>query len=369
VITGKRTPDEEKAFKAACAEQLLHLGPAKERVHDPYTGKHLFITPTTQTCPEPTCIDGWAYNVDDGLIPCPVCGGQICSKCNDTGMYVPERHVDDPDFGKPEYCPRNCRAARTLQQERTAKLYAGARLPDGYQDCTLDTFRQMIRRDDDALKKLRLPPEEHKLHALWTGKALAYYAIEAFIANEGHAVDYAKIVAAARGQADPSVFSDVRNSLVLHGPHGVGKTGMVAAVVNALVPAGHVVRYTRTQDFVMAVQRRYNDKWRDSSVRDAFGDMESAEVIDAVKHAPLLILDEFDMPDADTPNKMGLIENVIRHRTGYLLPTLITTNLDAGGLEERWGTTTLSVLKQRCHFIAMGGQPLRAVPQSIPGVL
>lgn len=353
MITGKRTPEEEQAFRAAKAALFAGISGPKVAYDDPYTGKRLYVTPVAEDACPACGGHRTLYDPARGLEPCPLCADDVCPLCGDTGMYVPERHVDDPDFGKPEPCPRQCRVARELQQQRTAKLYAGARLPDGYQDCTLDTFRQIVGQR----------------RALWTGKALAYYAIEAFIANDGHAVDYAAIVAAARGKADDSVFSDVRNSLVLHGPPGVGKTGMVAAVVNALVPAGHVVRYIRTQDFIKAVQDRYPKDWRDSPPNDEFGDLESGAVVDVVRKAPLLILDEFDMPDAARENKQSIIENVIRYRTGYLLPTLITTNLDADGLEERWGTTTLSVLKQRAHFIAMGGQPLRAVPQSIVGVL
>src|SRR5690606_9714731 len=159
----------------------------------------------------------------------------------------------------------------------------------------------------------------------WHGKMLAFYAVEAFIASAGNAdapfgVDYAEIVAKARGKAANDGFSDTRNSLVLHGPHGVRKTGFAAATANALVPPGVTVRYIRVQDFIKAVQDRYGADWRDNPPDDDFGDLDSGKVIDVVRKAPLLILDEFDTPDAARENKQSIIENVIRYRTGYLLP-------------------------------------------------
>lgn len=363
-IIGKRTSEEEKAFVKACGVQLRATQPAKRAVRDPFTGATIYVVPSTSTCPEPTCKDGYAYDPDRGLYPCPVCKVHTCPKCGGTGMYVPPLPTDNVDFGKPILCPNRCAAALALQQARVERLYAGARLPDGYQTCTLESFNALVTNDDS-------PPGEE----LWRGKLLAFEAARAFIVNAANealpfGVDYAEMVANATDEPVPGLMAgDVRNSLVFHGPHGVGKTGFAASIVNALVPAGHVVRYCRTQDFIKAVQDRYPNDWRDAPPDDDFGDLESGAVIDVVRKAPVLVFDEFDMPDAARENKQSIVENVIRYRTGYLLPTIITTNLDADGLEARWGTTTLSVLRQRAHFIAVGGPVLRAVPQAIRGVL
>jgi DNA replication protein DnaC len=348
----------------ACGQQLRAAYPDKRAFRDPFTGQTIYVVPSTSTCPEPTCKDGTAYHPDYGLIPCPVCNAKACPKCGGTGMYVPPLPSDNVNFGKPIFCPEKCEASQRLQQDYVAKLYAGSALPEGYQDCTLDSFLALVQADD-------APAGEER----WRGKLLAFEAVSAFIANAASealpfGVDYAAVVSAAEPQAARDLLpGDVRNSLVLHGPHGTGKTGFAAAIVNALVSAGYAVRYIRTQDFIKAVQDRYGENWRDNPPDDEFGDLESGRVIDVVRKAPVLILDEFDMPDAARENKQSIIENVVRYRMNYRMPTVITTNLDYGALETRWGTTTMVVLGQRAHFIAVGGPVLRVTPQAIQGVL
>lgn len=357
MITGKRSPDEEKAFNRAKAAAFQGVSPKRERFVDPYTGATYYVAPIPADVCQECGGHRVVYDVDAGLLPCPACATDVCPVCGDLGVVAPERSIDDPDHGRLVLCPRQCKAARQLQQDRTAKLYAGAKLPQTYQDCTLASFRELVRRDDAA--------------RLWDGKMLAYYAVEAFIAaaDRGYYVDYADVVAKARGATLGDVLPDERNWLVLFGERGVGKTGFMAAVVNALVPQNHVIRYIRTQDFVKAVHDRYGDDWRDNPPDDEFGAMDSGAVLDTVRKAPLLILDEFDMPDGGTPSKQALMESVIRHRHGHMLPTLITTNLDEDGLERRWGATTVTVIRQRAHFVPVGGPALRPTPQMISEVL
>lgn len=347
----KRTAEEEAEFRRNVANAFKGIGSERVPYQDAYTGKTLYIVPVApdvcQTC------GGHGVVYEDELKPCPDCQRQACPVCGDTGTVTLAVPVTDPRFGRMMPCPQDCRAARRLHQEHTAKLYAGTKLPRGYEGCTLASFQAMLR----AYRRLEL----------WRGKMLAFHAVQAFIVSDNHAVDYRDIVSKARGYDSDDVFTDERNSLVLFGPHGMGKTGMLACIVNALVPQGRVMRYIRAQDFIKAVQDRYGDDWRDSPPADDFGDMDSGAVLDSVRNAPLLLLDEFDMPDAGTANKQAIMESVIRHRMGHLLPTVITTNLDADGLEERWGTTTLSVLRERAHFIPMTGTPLRAVEQTLAG--
>src|SRR5690606_26231970 len=122
-------------------------------------------------------------------------------------------------------------------------------------------------------------------------------------------------------------FEDWRNWLVLYGDRGVGKTGLAASVVNALVPLGVPVRYLRVQSYLKAVQNRFSKYWRDNPPDDEFGDMEAGKVKEVVERAPVLILDEFDVADM-SENKEGIMEDLIRYRHGQMLPTIITTNLD-----------------------------------------
>lgn len=266
----------------------------------------------------------------------------VCPVCEDRGFVTYQREVHP--------CPARCASSQAQQAARQRKLYEGARLPAEYRDMTLESFRDLIRQRGNSA---------------WHGKQFAYHATDAFI-NAGlhHLVNLREVYEAAG--AKNSARDDSRNWLVLYGPHGTGKTGFAAAIVNAAVEAGEVVRYTRTQDFIAAVQARYGLGEDDRYPADGYGDVSAESVLEAVRNAPLLVLDEFDMPDAKRENKQAIIENVIRYRHGELLPTVITTNLGSmDEMEARWGTTTVSVIGQRAHWIGITGLPLRPVPQDV----
>lgn len=312
-----RTPTEEKTFRQALADYWRGIGPERVPVRDRRTGKTIYVLPDQDATPAPAC---------------PTCAGR--------GWIM-------RDAATPSYCPDDCAAAQALRGERLATLYQSARLPREYQGLTLDSFYETCQRQP----------------AYWNGKKLGYEAMRRWIAAaaDEHMVDAAALAAHVGGEA----HEDWRNWLVLSGPRGVGKTGLVAAAVNALVAEGRPVRYTRTQDFLKAVQDRYG-AGRDEYVapRDEFVDVDSGGVIDLVRKTPVLLLDEFDVADS-SGNKQAIMENVIRYRHGELLPTVLTTNLDQREMEARWGATTVSVILQRAHWIPMGGLPLRAIPQRL----
>lgn len=285
------------------------------------------------------------YSVERGLEPCPDC---VCSTCLDHGFITPNVKKGDPRFGQPEPCPKNCKAAQGIAAERQARLYVATRLPLEYQALTFDTFVERLDADP----------------TLWNGKRLGFAAADLFsqalITGDGY-FDIAEAAALAGVKAN----SDRRNWLVLWGKHGRGKTGLEAAIMNRVVPAGKPFLYTRAQDFIAAMQARYDEDWRDYPPKDAYDALSAAQIMGLVSQCPILGLDEFDMPDARRENKQAIIERLIRYRHGQLLPTLITTNLSADEMEERWGTTTMSVIRQRAHFVYVGGENLRAVPQEL----
>lgn len=322
----KRTPAEEAAFKTARAN--LYRQP-----------------PVCAHCGS----DGVRLNKAEKLLYCLDCQKETCVVCNNRGWVTPDVRADDARFGKAEYCPNGCEARRNQQYERQLRLYNAAELPGEYRKLTFASF--------DALFERR--PE------LADGKWLAYHAALLFVtaANRNFTVDLADAARLARLKAN----HDERNSLLFYGVHGTGKTGLAAAIVNALVPLGVVMRYIRAQDFIEAVQRRYSEEARLKALDDGFVASGAAEVKDAVKDVPLLILDEFDLPGVDkSDDKQAIMELVINHRHNRHLPTIITTNLSSmAAMETRWGATTVSRVGQMCHWIEVGEPTLRPQPQFV----
>lgn len=266
---------------------------------------------------------------------CPECG--VCEVCAGRGYVRPALHSSHPEFGRLFPCPAHCEAARQAESDGLQRLIGRSRLPVEYRYLTFETFDEL--------------PESQRL-----GKVTARAAAASFVNNAdgGYYVDRREL-GESLGQA---AELDLRNWLVFHGQHGRGKTGLAAAILNYLLSTGRFALYTRLQDLIKAIQARYGDAPQ-GGYRDEFGDVTADQIIDTVKRAPVLLLDEFDLPDAQRSDKQSIVENIIRFRHGEILPTVITTNLDADGVELRWGTTTMSVMRQRAHWIPVTGENLR----------
>jgi DNA replication protein DnaC len=269
---------------------------------------------------------------------CPRCQPAMCPRCGDLGMVGFEVPISHPMFGKLMPCPEpGCAAVAAAQSDRRERLVQYAQLDDEYRDNTFESFMAL---------------SEH----LRDGKMRAYHAALQFVQNAdtGYWVNKADL-AIQFGQTAPD---DYRNWLVFYGEPGVGKTGMLACVVNALTAQYRPSMYARLQNWLEGVQKRYREK---DDYDDEYGNDNSNQVIDRLRDAPVALVDEFDIPnlkrDSDTENK---VQNVINYRYNKRLPTLITTNLDPAGIKRRWGDVIASRLRQRAHFIPMTGESLRA---------
>lgn len=270
-----------------------------------------------------------------------------CGMCGDLGYVKYKVPVSDPRFGQLFPCPNNCEAARGLERDRQMRVHAAMRLPEEYQNCTLDSFCALMM----ARPELR------------EGKRLAYAAVDAYAgaAADDFYVDFAEVALRAGLIGE----TDWRNCLILSGDYGVGKTGLMASIGKAVVPLGIIVLYVRAMSALKAIQDRYNPDWRDNPPDDDFGNVEAGNIVDQLSNVPLLLLDEFDLPnlksDGDKADKM---QHIMRMRHSRRLPTVITTNLKTmREIGDRWGEPTAQVLGQMAHLIPITGEPLRPVPQ------
>lgn len=277
----------------------------------------------------------WTLDSQGELIRCPDC---TCPTCSDLGLIRIDVPYGSPGFGQVFPCPDpTCPVRRAELREREEKLFRVSQLPAEYQDLSLETFMAL----PDAQR-------EGKMQAAWG----AHYFIAG--CERGCWVNRASIAA----QFDDEVDDDIRNWLVFYGGYGVGKTGLAAAIVQGVIARGQPIRYTRLQDFIKAVKDRYDDKWRQDDLQDEYGDSPSGKVIDLVRQSPILVIDEFDFPQI-TPHVLGIVENLINYRHNNHLATVITTNLDEAAFERRWERLITSRIKQRAHWLPVGGVVLR----------
>lgn len=277
--------------------------------------------------------------------PCPACN-KVCKRCANQGSFRLKK-PGDPRDGQMIYC--NCDVGRAMAHDVFDRKYSASKLPKGYRDCTFESFLGLINDQPAAAEN----------------KMKAYCAVSLWASNyaNGCYVDWADVERLAGLAHDDSYQEPVRNWIVLHGIHGTGKTGLLAAAFNYLMLAGQSARYIRAMDAIAAVQNRFGENDDAHIPKDDFGLLTSGEVKLALKQIPILLLDEMDMPDARTDNKLALMQDMMRGRAAEVLPTGIATNLTYAELMSRWDETTVSVIGQRAHVINMGGVVLRAKPQ------
>lgn len=129
--------------------------------------------------------------------------------------------------------------------------------------------------------------------------------------------------------------------LSFDGPLGTGKTFAMTCVLKELVKQGRQV-YTITFDELILT---WGDAWKDEASKHI--------LYSKLKGAEVLGLDELR---TDPRNKVGFLagglDNVIRHRTSNLLPTLVTSNMPPQKQESEFGKafSLLSARNERVTF-------------------
>lgn len=116
-----------------------------------------------------------------------------------------------------------------------------------------------------------------------------------------------------------SHFEDLSHfglGLTLSGTYGTGKTFVICHILKELIKQGHNVYFTTFRDLI----NTWGASWQDDEAKRLLNDR--------LLTAEVLGIDELD---SDARNAAGFLQsgldNVIRHRTSFRLPTLITTNM------------------------------------------
>lgn len=128
--------------------------------------------------------------------------------------------------------------------------------------------------------------------------------------------------------------------LILAGKPGTGKSHLVGAVLQHLLPRRDV-RYTTCMDMIRAVR----ETWR----RDS--DRTESQVLGMLQRLDLLAIDEIGM-QYGTEGEQTILFDVLDRRYREVKPTIILTNQDQKGLREFVGERTYDRLIETCRWVA-----------------
>lgn len=226
-------------------------------------------------------------------------------------MYLPDVPTTDARFGKVIVC--ECQ-----REARARQLTAGIEALLGnsadfsrHRDSSFDTFHALNTRD---------------------GKDVALNLAQQF----------------ARG--DVTLGGVTKRGLVLHGPCGVGKTGLAISALRERALLGENIMMIKLDAFIRQVQRGY-------------GDGTSDHLIDAAANADLLFIDDAgdqDLAGAAKDDKRRNMLLMLEPRHARNAPTLITMNLDPAAFYVQFGDRLYQRVIELCHWVEVGGEVLRS---------
>lgn len=202
--------------------------------------------------------------------------------------------------------------AAQLHMDRLATLFTQAGIPHRFLEISLATFSQIAGDDKE--------------------KQQAIQACEQMI-EHGFVVQ--------RGKH--------RAGLVLTGPYGVGKTGLLTCVLSHWLDQGKVGLWIEFYDFI-------------SEIQGGYGDGTAKERMEAARTAEWLLLD--DVGDAErqgpeTTDRQRILYQLVNFRHNHNLPILMTTNLSLSGLAQQFGQRTVERIIESCAVVSIAGANLR----------
>lgn len=274
------------------------------------------------------------YNRVDPLPPdqpeCPTCG--------DLGMVRTDVAPGHAMFGKMLHCPANCAAARRLKQDTYDRRIKGAGLLPRYRNLTFQTFEHDVFQSH---------PEGG------AGKVLAYSAAKLFADRPQHSFSKRDIFDFCQAPIPDNLtnLDAMKNGIVFFGKPGTGKTGLAAAIVNAIALRGEPVLYVAMYSLIADIQACYSRSKHDEGAS-------LAELMTTFKTASVLIIDEASVHN-ETTDRIEKVEEIVRHRHARELSTIFTTNDNQKGFERVWGFRTAVVVSDMCHWVSVGGADLR----------
>ena len=234
---------------------------------------------------------------------CPVCGG--------AGFLRRDLPLDDPEFGK--VVPCSC-AATESEAERQDRLQRYSSLGP----LTRLTFDNLIANGRSS------NPRDRQL--------------------------FAGLVADAKAFAESP-----QGWMLIHGPSGAGKTHVAAAIANGCLAKGIPALFVVVPDLLDHLRSAYNPN----------SEVGYDTLFEQVRGAPLLILDDLGTQNATAWAQEKLFQ-LLNHRYGARLPTVVTTNLSVERLDERLRMRLTDPEIARVYYVEAAA---RAIDVNLPDAL
>ena len=136
-----------------------------------------------------------------------------------------------------------------------------------------------------------------------------------------------------------NLFSTQKNSLLLFGGVGSGKTHLAAAITNVFADRGLSISFDTFIEHLGTIRSQFNTEEEDKHLRD-------------MKNAMLLVIDDLGQEKQTEWSKQVLFE-VVNFRYAHKLPIVITTNLSEDGLANYVDEAIISRLHQMCVSVHM----------------
>lgn len=207
-------------------------------------------------------------------------GDPNCPFCHGVGYLRRDLPLGHPEFGKLEVCACHVADVNAENQER---LFRHSNLADLIH-LTFDTFK----------------PRGH----MGTGPSQAASVENAY----QRALHFSR---------------NLNSWLLIQGRNGCGKTHLAAAIANFVAGMGVPAVFITVPDMLDSLRRTYRSE--DSTFEDRFEEL---------RQVRLLVLDDFGTQNA-TPWAQEKLFQLLNYRYINHLPTVITTNLNLGEIEER----------------------------------
>ena len=121
----------------------------------------------------------------------------------------------------------------------------------------------------------------------------------------------------------------------LIGPRGTGKTQLAQGAIAHCTAFGDTAKYCRAMDLFMHIQACFGDRATESQIT----------VLNQYRHPNILVVDELQERKSSEWEKHTLT-NIVDHRYGEELDTIIIANLTAGKLREALGASIVDRMRE-----------------------